>query len=119
MYNFTGKGDADPDLDESYAAFLRTQCLRPVNANKTVEMDPGSATSFDNDYFRLVLEEKGLFQSDAALLKNEDSLRLVKRFSFGDEFISAFAKSIVKMGAIQVLTGEAGEIRNKCNIVNP
>lgn len=119
LYNFTGKGDADPDLDKSYAAFLRTQCPNPINPAKTVELDPGSSRSFDKDYFTILLQKKGLLQSDAALLKNGESLELVKRFSNTNDFISAFAKSMVKMGAIEVLTGNAGEIRRNCRVVNP
>ncbi|KAK1591052.1 hypothetical protein Q3G72_001494 [Acer saccharum] len=119
LYNFTGKGDADPSLNPIYAQFLRSQCPNPANSATTVELDPRSSKSFDKNYFNILLQNKGLLQSDAALLKDGNSLQLVERFSNSSDFFNAFAKSMVKMGAIEVLTGYAGEIRKRCSVVNP
>ncbi|KAK0608570.1 hypothetical protein LWI29_032662 [Acer saccharum] len=119
LYNFTGKGDADPSLNATYAKFLTSQCPNPANATATVEMDPGSSRSFDKNYFNILLQQRGLFQSDAALLNNGSSFQLVQRFSNTNDFFDVFAKSMVKMGAIEVLTGNAGEIRKQCRVVNP
>ncbi|KAK2646635.1 hypothetical protein Ddye_021830 [Dipteronia dyeriana] len=119
LYNFTGKGDADPSLNATYAKFLRSQCPNPANATATVELDPGSSRSFDTNYNKTLLQQRGLLQSDAALLKNGSSFQLVQRFSNTNDFFDVFAKSMVKMGAIEVLTGNAGEIRKQCRVVNP
>lgn len=118
LYNFTGKGDTDPSLDASYAESLKTQCPNPANAATTVEMDPKSSLSFDSNYFSTVNQKKGLFQSDAALITDRDSARIVKSFQNPNVFLSAFGKSMKKMGAMEVLTGNAGEIRKNCRIVN-
>ncbi|KAK0608146.1 hypothetical protein LWI29_026182 [Acer saccharum] len=117
LYNFTGKGDADPSLNAIYAKFLRSQCPNPANSATTVELDPGSSRSFDKNYFKILLQQKGLLQSDAALLKNGNSFQLVQRFLNSNDFFDVFAKSMVKMGAIEVLTGNAGEIRKRCRVV--
>ncbi|KAK0608180.1 hypothetical protein LWI29_026844 [Acer saccharum] len=119
LYNFTGKGDADPSLNPIYAQFLRSQCPNPANSATTVELDPGSSKSFDKNYFNILLQNEGLLQSDAALLKDGNSFQLVERFSNSSDFFNAFATSMVKMGAIEVLTGYAGEIRKRCSVVNP
>ncbi|KAE8660116.1 Peroxidase 24 [Hibiscus syriacus] len=87
LYNFTGNGDADPSLDRAYAQTLRTQCPNPASPTTTVEMDPGSSLSFDNHYYDILLQNKGL--------------------------------SMKKMAAIEVLTGNAGEIRQNCRVTNP
>ncbi|KAK1592037.1 hypothetical protein Q3G72_018136 [Acer saccharum] len=116
LYNFTGKGDADPSLNAIYAKFLRSQCPNPANSATTVELDPGSSRSFDKNYFKILLQQKGLLQSDAALLKNGNSFQLVQRFLNSNDFFDVFAKSMVKMGAIEVLTGNAGEIRKRCRV---
>jgi peroxidase len=82
-------------------------------------MDPGSSLSFDTHYYKILLENEGLFQSDAALLTDKKSLEEVKRLLISRIFFKEFAKSMRRMGAIQVLTGtDQGEIRKNCSVVN-
>ncbi|GJU83041.1 peroxidase 24-like protein [Tanacetum coccineum] len=38
LYNFTGKGDADPSLDATYALTLRNLCPNPINPATPLEM---------------------------------------------------------------------------------
>jgi len=118
LYNFSGKGDADPSLNSTYAAFLRTQCRSLSDNRTTVEMDPGSSLKFDNDYFTNLKLRKGLFQSDAALLTNKGASNIVNEMLSSAKFFTEFSQSMKRMGAIQVLTGNVGEIRKKCNVVN-
>ncbi|GLU08307.1 hypothetical protein SLE2022_252260 [Rubroshorea leprosula] len=118
LYNFSGKGDQDPSLDPSYAQFLKKRCPNPANPATIVAMDPKSALTFDKHYYQTLLENKGLFVSDAALLTNSDSAEIVGRLHISNSFIPQFANSMKKMGAIEVLTGTAGEIRKQCRVVN-
>ncbi|XP_010243339.1 PREDICTED: peroxidase 3-like [Nelumbo nucifera] len=119
LYNFSGKGDADPSLDPKYAAFLRTKC-RSLSDNTTqVFMDPNSGVSFDSHYYAVVKQHKGLFQSDAALLTNKISSKIVTELLNQNTFFTEFAQSMKKMGAIEVLTGSSGQVRKKCAVVNP
>ncbi|XP_061371978.1 peroxidase 3-like isoform X2 [Gastrolobium bilobum] len=118
LYNFTGKGDQDPSLNTTYAAFLKTKCQSLSDTTTTVEMDPGSSTNFDSDYYPNLLQKKGLFQSDAALLTKDESTDIAKELVKQNKFFTEFAQSMKRMGAIQVLTGSAGEIRIKCSVVN-
>ncbi|TYI09488.1 hypothetical protein ES332_A09G076800v1 [Gossypium tomentosum] len=120
LYNFTGKGDADPTLDPTYADILRKQCPSPANPNTIVEMDPGSSRSFNKHYYHILRQNKGLFISDAALLTNKESESIVIRLQRSRGlFFAAFARSMRKMAAIDVLTGNDGEIRRNCRVVNP
>lgn len=118
LYNFTGKNDADPSMDPNYVAQLKTKC-KPNDATTIVEMDPGSAKKFDVDYYTLVSKRRGLFQSDAALLTDSTTnayvqLQLTSKSTFAEDF----GVSMVNMGNIGVLTGNSGEIRKKCYLVN-
>lgn len=81
-------------------------------------MDPQSSESFDSHYFTTVKQNKGLFQSDAALITNGASAKIVDSLLKPNSFFSEFGKSMKNMGAIEVLTGSAGEIRKNCRIVN-
>ncbi|XP_073156618.1 peroxidase 27-like [Henckelia pumila] len=120
IYNFTGIGDADPTLDPAYVRTLKRQCP-PPKGNNTVEMDPKSSKTFDIDYYTTVVRNRGLFQSDAALLNNTVTNAYVQAHAASSgtsSFFQDFAASMVKMGKIQVLTGSAGEIRKVCSAIN-
>ncbi|KAG6519544.1 peroxidase 5-like [Zingiber officinale] len=107
----------DPTLDAKYARALRNQC--PPLSNNTVPMDPKTPHKFDNRYYRLVLENRGLFTSDHTLISTQGTTTLVKRLGGNyKRFQRKFAQSIVKMGAIGVLTGYDGEVRSNCRVVN-
>ncbi|KAG6742544.1 hypothetical protein POTOM_053416 [Populus tomentosa] len=122
LYNFTGAlGTQDPALDSEYAANLKARKCRSLNDNTTIaEMDPGSFRTFDLSYYRLLLKRRGLFQSDSALTTNSTTLSLVNRLLRGslENFFAEFAKSMEKMGRINVKTGTVGEIRKQCAVVN-
>ncbi|XP_044503998.1 peroxidase 27-like [Mangifera indica] len=119
LYDFSGKGDTDPSLDSKYAEKLRIKC-KPGDASAIVEMDPGSFKTFDEDYYSLVSNRRVLFKSDAALLNDKYTRNYVKlqAATHGSSFANDFARSMVKMGKIGVLTGKAGEIRKQCAFVN-
>ena len=118
IYNFTGKGDADPSLNSTYGAFLKTKCQSLSDNTTTVEMDPKSSLSFDTNYYTNLKLNQGLFQSDAALLTNQDTSNIVDELRDSADFFTQFAQSMKRMGAIGVLTGKAGEIRKKCSVLN-
>jgi len=81
-------------------------------------MDPESSSTFDNDYYSILIQNKGLFQSDAALLTAKVSRNIVNELTKQDKFFTEFGQSMKRMGAIEVLTGSDGEIRTKCSVVN-
>ncbi|KAF3636796.1 Peroxidase 27 [Capsicum annuum] len=122
LYNFTGVfGTQDPSLDSEYADNLKSRKCKSINDNTTiVEMDPGSFKTFDLSYFKLLLKRRGLFQSDAALTTRTTTKTFIEQLVDGPlkEFFDEFAKSMEKMGRVEVKTGSAGEIRKHCAFVN-
>lgn len=121
LYNFTGVGDQDPALDSEYAANLKAKkCTNPNDNTTIVEMDPGSRKTFDLSYYSNLLKRRGLFQSDSALTTNPTTKTFVTQLLQGpiQNFYDEFAKSMEKMGRINVKTGSTGEIRKQCAVVN-
>ncbi|KAL6548449.1 hypothetical protein OROGR_008870 [Orobanche gracilis] len=119
LYNFTGKGDQDPSLNTSYAATLKSRCRSLSDSKTTVGMDPGSSSSFDDHYYSMLAQNKGLFVSDAALITDKVAKGYVDQMVVGSaEFLTEFGKSMKRMGAIEVLTGSGGEIRKNCRVIN-
>ncbi|XP_020701141.1 peroxidase 1-like [Dendrobium catenatum] len=119
LYNATGKGDTDPTLDKNYVPRLKSKC-KPNDQKTLVEMDPGSFKTFDVGYFKQVSKRRSLFLSDEALLHDSETRSYVERQAMAspDEFFRDFAASMVKMGRLEVLTNEKGEIRKRCGFVN-
>ncbi|CAA0816077.1 Peroxidase 27 [Striga hermonthica] len=120
LYNFTGNNDADPSMDPAYVAALKRRCS-PTDTTTVVPMDPGSSIDFDTDYFSTVGRMRGLFTSDAELLKNDETRAYLQQHSTwfdNPSFFADFAESMVKMGKIGVLTGTDGQIRRVCSAVN-
>lgn len=114
-------GDEDPALDSEYAATLRANKCRVRNDTTTkVEMDPGGRKTFDLSCYKFLLKRRGLFQSDDALTTNSNALALIKQPLRGSlqNFFTEFANSMEKLGRINFKTGNTGEIRRQCALVN-
>ncbi|XP_021836575.1 peroxidase 72 [Spinacia oleracea] len=120
LYNQNRNGQPDFTLDQVYASKLRNQCPRSGGDQNLFFLDYVSPFSFDNSYYRNILANKGLLNSDQVLLtKNHASMQLVKQYAENMElFFDHFSKSIVKMGNISPLTGMQGEIRQNCRRIN-
>ncbi|XP_062010814.1 peroxidase 72-like [Rosa rugosa] len=120
LYNQTGRGLADFTLDQSYAASLRNNCPRSGGDQNLFFLDFVSPTKFDNSYFKNLLANKGLLNSDQVLVtKSEVAKQLVQQYAVNNQlFLDQFAKSMIKMGNLSPITGSRGEIRKNCRKVN-
>nr|CAB3460327.1 unnamed protein product [Digitaria exilis] len=113
----------DPALSKAYALLLKSIC--PANSsqffpNTTTFMDIITPTKLDNKYYLGLQNNLGLFKSDAALLTNATMKALVDSFVRSEAtWKTKFARSMLKMGQIGVLTGTQGEIRRNCRVINP
>lgn len=122
LYNFNSTHPTDPSLDPVYAMQLKARCPNGNPNNKTtVPMEVNTPNILDNLYYDGVIKNRGLFTSDATLLTNANTRKLV--FANSGTFSMCtwqqnFAAAMVKMGKIEVLTGNQGEIRVNCRVVN-
>lgn len=103
----------------AYAIQLQQMCPKDVDSRIAINMDPATFNTFDNGYYKNLIEGKGLFTSDQELFTNARSRATVNLFAsnsaaFGD----AFAQAMIKLGRIGVLTGKKGEIRIDCSKPN-
>ncbi|KAH9320770.1 hypothetical protein KI387_015409, partial [Taxus chinensis] len=102
LYNFSSTHPTDPSLDPDYAQILKTKCPRGTTDNTlTVPMDPSSPDVLDNDYYILLLSNRGLFVSDVTFLTDPNTLNVV-RLSAESNFLwwKKFADAMKRMGEI-------------------
>ncbi|KAL7584844.1 peroxidase 64 [Lactuca sativa] len=115
IHNFAAKQSVDPTLQSSFAASLKSVCPAqntPKNAGANLDSTP---TTFDNRYYKLLLQGKSIFSSDQSLVTMANSRTLVSKFaSSKQEFEKAFVKSMIKMSSIN----GGQEVRLDCRVVN-
>ncbi|KAG0547055.1 hypothetical protein BDA96_01G046400 [Sorghum bicolor] len=123
LYTFQGNGGVDPFIDPSYARELMRQCpaTPPPSSSSSsgkVALDPGSEFTFDTSYYATIKANRGALHTDSVLLHDDEAARLVDEMHDQGKFLTAFAASIQKLGAFGVITGNKGEIRRNCHVVN-
>ncbi|CAI0401766.1 unnamed protein product [Linum tenue] len=109
------------DIDADFAATRRGQCpsVAGDGNNNLAPLDLVTPNSFDNNYFRNLMERRGLLQSDQVLFSGGSTDSIVDEYSRdASAFNSDFAAAMVRMGDIEPLTGSQGEVRRVCTVVN-
>ncbi|CAA6656941.1 unnamed protein product [Spirodela intermedia] len=87
--------------------------------NNLAPLDVQTPNVFDNNYFKNLIDQKGLLNSDQVLFNGGSTDSLVRKYVRNPKaFDSDFAKAMIKMGNIALLTGSQGEIRKNCRRVN-
>lgn len=109
----------DKSLDSSYADELTKECPTSASPSVQVNNDPETSMVFDNQYYRNLLTNKGLFQSDSALLSDNRTRKLVEDLANDQEFFfESWGQSFLKLTSVGVKTGDEGEIRRSCASTN-
>ncbi|KAL1333562.1 hypothetical protein AAHE18_11G109600 [Arachis hypogaea] len=112
IYNFNPRNRIDPSLNLQYAFQLRQVCPLKVDPRIAINMDPVTFQKFDNQYFKNLQQGKGLFTSDQVLFTDPRTKSMVNLFASNEAaFNNAFMSAITKLGKVDVLTGNQGEIR--------
>ncbi|RYQ80537.1 hypothetical protein Ahy_Scaffold1g106885 isoform H [Arachis hypogaea] len=120
LFNFGGSGKSDPTLDGSLLQNLQNLCPNQASSDTNLApLDPVTTNTFDNIYYRNLLNNSGLLLSDQALMGDNTTASLVNMYSkWPLLFFRDFAVSMEKMGRISVLTGQQGQVRTNCRFVN-
>ncbi|CAL9095888.1 unnamed protein product [Musa textilis] len=119
LYSFNSTSAVDPSLHPAYANALMRACPRNVDPTIAVNMDLNTPITFDNVYYKNLLNGEGLFTSDQVLFTDQRSSPVVKKFAADqNRFFKAFARSMIRLGRLGVKTGSQGEIRRDCTAFN-
>lgn len=124
LYNFNGTRKPDPTMDPSFREEMKKKCPERVKAGQSdplVYLNPesGEHFSFKETYYKRVLKHLAVLGIDQLLLYGNDTKEITQEFAQGfEDFRKSFALSMSRMGNLNVLTGNQGEIRVDCTCTN-
>ncbi|KAM3383480.1 peroxidase 44 [Capsicum galapagoense] len=108
----------DPTMDPELATRLLKLC-NTSSPTTTTFLDQNTSFTVDNQFYNQILNKKGILAIDQKLAFDKLSAPIVSRFATnGNLFKRSFAKSMIKMGNINVIVGDNGEIRKNCRVFN-
>ncbi|KAK6931237.1 hem peroxidase [Dillenia turbinata] len=109
----------ESDIDAGFASMRKGSCPKSGNDSVLAPLDLVTPTLFDNNYFKNLIQKKGLLESDQVLFSGGSTESIVKEYSESSStFKDDFASAMIKMGDISPLTGSQGQIRKFCSVVN-
>ncbi|KAK7269568.1 hypothetical protein RIF29_22300 [Crotalaria pallida] len=122
LYSFNSTHPQDPSMDPTFVTLLKAKCPQSSNGDSTdptVALDASTPNRLDNKYYVGVKNHHVLLTSDQTLLDNRSTRqKVLNNAKYGSNWARKFAKAMVHMGSIEVLTGSEGDIRTRCGAVN-
>ncbi|GER56021.1 peroxidase 1 [Striga asiatica] len=105
-------------IDRGYLMKMQvmTAC---VNETQELAFDPLTQQKMDSRFYKEMLKNRSLLESDQNLV-NEPSANVIMRKYADDQkgWLEKFVAAVIKVGGLGVLTGDQGEIRRQCRVVN-
>ncbi|KAL0446754.1 UNVERIFIED_CONTAM: Lignin-forming anionic peroxidase [Sesamum latifolium] len=106
------------DIDAGFDSTRRRQCPQTGGDGNLAALDLVTPNSFDNNYFKNLMQRKGLLQSDQVLFSGGSTDSIVSEYSRNPRiFASDFANAMIKMGEIPPAQ-PSGIIRRVCSAIN-
>ena len=119
--NFRARVYNETNIDASLAQTRRSNCPRTSGSgdNNLAPLDLQTPTRFENNYYKNLINRRGLLHSDQQLFNGGSTDSIVRTYSSNENtFRSDFVAGMIKMGDISPLTGSRGEIRKNCRRIN-
>ncbi|CAN0916819.1 Peroxidase 60 [Linum grandiflorum] len=120
LYNFRNSGRPDPSMNPTLLSSLRQTCPPNSNSANTTNLDqnPASSLIVDNSYYQQLLRRNGILQVDQDLASHPLTGFIVSAIANRADFSARFGQAMINLGAVDVLTGQQGQIRKSCRVVN-
>ncbi|KAF7053139.1 hypothetical protein CFC21_061123 [Triticum aestivum] len=111
----------DTNIDAGFARSRQSGCPRATGSgdNNLAPLDLQTPTVFENEYYKNLVQKRGLLHSDQELFNGGAADTLVREYVGSQSaFFKDFVEGMIKMGDITPLTGSNGQIRMNCRRVN-
>ncbi|KAG5064174.1 hypothetical protein JHK85_005357 [Glycine max] len=121
--SYRGRIYNENNIDSLFAKARQKNCPKGSNGtpkdNNVAPLDFKTPNHFDNEYFKNLINKKGLLHSDQELFNGGSTDSLVRAYSNNQKAFEAdFVTAMIKMGNIKPLTGSNGQIRKQCRRPN-
>ncbi|XP_065856900.1 lignin-forming anionic peroxidase-like [Euphorbia lathyris] len=104
-------------IDAGFASTRRRACPTTGGDGNLAALDLVTPNSFDNNYFKNLIQKDGLLESDQILFSGGSTDSIVSDYSRSPStFSSDFGTAMIKMG--NLLNPNADQIRKICSAVN-
>ncbi|XP_074270127.1 peroxidase 42 [Silene latifolia] len=114
--------EVDPEINPDHVPHMLKKCHDPIPDPKSVQYvrnDRGTPMILDNNYYRNILDNKGLLIVDHQLANDKRTRPFVIKMAKNQEyFFKEFSRAITILSENNPLIGDKGEIRKQCNLVN-
>ncbi|EPS71843.1 peroxidase 1, partial [Genlisea aurea] len=106
------------EIDPGY--LLTMQTLTQCQADsQDIPFDPYSSHKMDSRFYKELLDRKALLESDHNVAKRPDANAIMRQYvNDQNGWLARFTSAMIKLGQVEVLTGDQGQIRRQCRAVN-
>ncbi|XP_021765150.1 peroxidase 57-like [Chenopodium quinoa] len=118
---YSGTSQFDPTMDPTLREQLSETCPQGQFSNNfaLLNQNPQHSGKVDNTFYNQILKQRGILSIDQALANDPLTKATVVQLSLNATLFNvALANAMVKLQAVDVLTGDQGEIRNVCSKFN-
>lgn len=98
---------------------MQAECPFDSGDDNLSPFDSSTPFKFDNQYYKNLIQLKGLVHSDQELFTGPTNTQVSRYSRSLGNFKKDFADAMSKMTMLSPLTGSDGEIRKNCRVVNP
>lgn len=110
----TNGPDNNPDSLQSLQ-----QLCSGSDIDALAQLDLVTPATFDNQYYINILSGEGLLPSDQILVSQDQTREIINSYAEDTSvFFEDFKISMLKMGSLGPASGNDGEIRRNCRVVN-
>ncbi|KAF8024407.1 hypothetical protein BT93_F1559 [Corymbia citriodora subsp. variegata] len=144
LHNFLGTGQPDPTMSADFLSEMRRNCVDSQTGSNNSSGSPllmesrsltksdlgltyfpqlvsliSSGSSFDTHYYQSLLRGRGLLYADQQLMADERTASVVRAYASddGSAFRLDFARAMMKMSSLGILSGSDGQIRKNCSFI--
>ncbi|KAG6396483.1 hypothetical protein SASPL_142634 [Salvia splendens] len=110
--------EKEKNIDKGYWIKMQTMTVCQSEI-QDVPFDPFSHHKMDSRFYKELLTNRALIESDHNLARDPRGNSMMKKFVDDQAgWIAKFTNSMKKLGETEVLVGDQGEVRKQCRAVN-